>query len=317
MQKRILRGVSSEDALAMFNRPGDETTEYRKGVVGVRTVRIQHGPMLDIMCFPIYARASGPAQAVERIRRETSKAQKELNRRNSQLRLQRWANHNFDEGDVMLTATFSPSGPDTERSARRAVKNFIAKLRRHWKRLGRDLKYIYTMEMTEPKHIGRQYHLHILLNAHGFDRDWVEGLWQHGLCNSRRYQQTDEFFSGLAGYFNLPKDAKEGQEKAGRRYWEKSRNLKPPKETRADHKFTVRKIEKIALSLEMDGRAILESAYPGYRCTRDVRCTRSDFLPGVYMFARMRRQEEKKRSESGPKRSRRTENAAKGARKSE
>lgn len=294
MSRTRMHGYSGELVEQIFTQPSDERTEYRRGVIGVCTVRVQHGPMLDVVNFPVYARTKENAQKIREIKKESTKAQKRLNRKKSFLRLQYLANCNFEEGDIELApsafAVQPKEGEDPDKAARRITTNFISVLRRYWTKRGRELKYLYTIERTESKVRGRRYHVHMLLNAHGFDRDEIEGLWTRSTCNTQRYQHTDEFFSGLAGYLNPTKD-KPDQEKAGKRYWAGSRNLKEPTITKAYHKFTVAKIEKIATSLEMDARAILESAYPEYRCTRDVVCNRSDFLPGVHMYARMRRRD--------------------------
>lgn len=299
MSKRGARWISGEMVEEIFTKPSDERTEYRKGVIGVCTVRVQHGPMLDVVNFPVYARTQENMQKIREIKKESTKAQKELNRRKSFLRLQYLANCNFEEGDIALAPSAFYVDPkeneEADRAARRIASNFVRKLARYWKKHGRELKYLYTIERTEGALLGRRYHLHFLLNAHGFDRDEIEALWTRSTCNTQRYQHTEEFFSGLAGYLN-PTKKKEGQEKAGKRYWASSRNLKQPTITRAYHKFTIAKIERIARSLEMDARAILESAYPEYRCTRDVVCNRSDFMPGVHMYARMRRKESEKRA---------------------
>ena len=114
----------------------------------------------------------------------------------------------------------------------------------------------------------------------------VERLWKLGFSNSREHQQNERGMAGFAGYLNVYK-AK--QQKAGRKHWWGSRNLVRPPETYADHKFTPAKMERIARSLETDASFWLEKAYPGYYCIEDVRCHRSDYMPGVYLFARMRR----------------------------
>lgn len=293
---KAMRGISGELVEQIFTQPSDERTEFRRGVIGTMTVRVQHGPMLDVVTFPVYARNKENTEKIREIKRESTKAQKLLNRKKSFLRLQYLANCNFEEGDIALApSAFSvepKDGEDPDTAARKIAQNFVRKLGRYWKKHGRELKYLYTIERTESAKNGRRYHLHLLLNAHGFDRDEIEALWTRSSCNTKRYQETDEFFSGLAGYLNPTKD-KPTQEKAGKRYWAGSRNLKEPTITRAYHKFTVAKIERIARSLEIEAREILESAYPDYRCTRDVVCSRSDFLPGVHMFARMRRKDRK------------------------
>lgn len=288
MGKRVARGYSSEDFEVLFSRPTDVNIEARAGIIAYRTIKIAHGPMMDVIVCPIWSKRS-TKETAERIKRESTKAQRLLNHRNSQERVVRIANCNFGEGDALLTCTYGAGqGEDSDARALKTVQSFIKKLSRAWKKKGKELKYIYTIEKTESHANGRRYHLHILLNAAGLDRDWIESLWKHGACNTRRYQYQEEHFGGLAGYMKIYKD---NQTKATKRAWVASRNLKKPMKTTSDHKFSVARMEKMARAMEMDARYIVEKAYPGMRCVKDVICRRSEFVPGVYMYARMRRQD--------------------------
>lgn len=289
MGKRVARGYSAEDFEVLFNRPTDVNIEARAGIIAYRTIKIVHGPMVDVIVCPIWSHRSTRTTA-ERIKRESTKAQRLLNHRKSQERVVRLANCNFGEGDALLTCTYSAGqGEESDARALKTVQSFVKKLGRAWKKLGRELKYIYTIERTESAANGRRYHLHILLNAAGLDRDWIESLWTHGACNTRRYQYQEEHFGGLAGYMKI---YKENQSKATRRAWVASRNLKRPVQTTSDHKFSVARMDRIARALESDARRIIEKAYPGMRCVKDVICRRSDFVPGVYAYARMRRRDD-------------------------
>jgi len=280
------RRTPLDDALELMTIPTDASTDVRTGVVGYRTLRIEHGPMLDVIVMPIYSRAAA-AQVREAVRahRPTRAAQVRLNQRRAQEHIVRLANCNFGDGDCLLTCTFRADGPDTDAAAQKIVSSFVDKLRRQWRKKGRPLKYIYTVEWTESPANGKRYHLHILLNAHGFDRDWLESLWTRGACNTRRHQYQEAGMGGFAAYLKI---YKEDQRKCGRKAYVCSRGLKQPRETRADHKFTAARMERIARRLESDGRYLVERAYPRYRCIEDVRCTRSEFLPGCYLRARLR-----------------------------
>lgn len=284
------RRTPTDEALDLMTIPTDARTDVRTGVIGYRTLRIEHGPMLDVIVMPIFTRdAAARAHDAIRLHKPTRAAQARLNQRRARERIVRLANCNFGDGDVLFTATFAAGGPDTDAAAQRIVSNWMDKLRRQWAKRGRALKYIYTVEWTESQANGRRYHLHALLNAHGFDRDWIEGLWTRGACNTKRHQYQEAGMGGFAAYMKI---YKEDQRKAGRKAYVCSRGLKQPRETRADHKFTIARMERIARTMEMDGRWLVERAYPRYRCIEDVRCTRSEFLPGCYMRARLRRRDE-------------------------
>lgn len=282
-----------DDAMDLMTTPTDPQTDVRSGVIGYRTIRIEHGPMLDVIVAPIYTRAAASlAREAVQAHRPSRAAQVRLNQRRAQEHIVRVANCNFGDGDLLLTATFRPDeGPEGDEAAQRIVSNFVDKLRRNWRKKGRELKYIYTVEWTESPQNGRRYHLHILLNAAGFDRDWVESLWTRGACNTRRHQYQEANMGGFAAYLRVYKD---DQKKLGRKAYVCSRGLRQPRETRADHKFSVARMERIARSLEADGRFLAEKAYPRYRCIEDVRCARSEFLPGCYMRARLRRRDDER-----------------------
>lgn len=282
------RMTATERAIIdMMTEPSDTATDTRRGIIGYRTRRIWHGPMMDVLVYPIYSREFMPeVREILAARKPTREIQARLNHRRSQDRLIRLANCNFQDGDMLLTMTFAE--PEGEERVKKHLRNWEARLRRYWRKRGRELKFLCTMEKTESEKNGIRYHLHAIVNSHDFDRDEVENLWKLGICNSRVHRYQEAGMGGFAAYLIVYKST---QTKAGRKAWWGSRNLTQPKESYADHKFSPAKMERIARGLEMDGRWWVERAYPEFRCIEDVSCRRSDFLPGVYLFARMRRRD--------------------------
>lgn len=306
-------GWTAEEAMEVIaNVKTDMDTDARRGVIGYCVSRIKHGPMMDLKVYPIWNTRGAKVEA-ERVRRQSTAAQKNVNLRRSMDEVVYLANENFEEGDVLLTLTaFKVDGDDEmsmQKDAKRVLRNYIDKLRREWAKRERELKYIYSMEYTDTVAFGRRYHVHILLNAHGFERDWLEGLWTKSACNTERYQHQDEYMSGFAGYLKKPKPedgAKGEQKKACKRAWAASKNLKRPQPVKSRTKISIRKMERISRALEAEARQIIEQVYPEYRCTRDVVTKRSEFVPGVYMYARMRvREESEKQNKTGAARWRR------------
>lgn len=268
----------------LMTEQADELTDARRGIIGYRTRRIMHGPMMDVLIYPIYSRAFLPeVRAAIAEHKPTREAQRLINHRRSQDRLIRMANHNFEDGDQLLTITFRESEGDE--AAKREIRNWLKRMRRYWREHGRDLKYLCTLEVTESEKNGKKYHMHAIVNGHGFVREEIEGIWKKGFCNTRSHQANDQQFGGFAAYLTV---YKEKQQKAGRKAWWGSRNLKKPPETYADHKMSPHMMDRIAHGLEMDGKYWMEKAYPKYRCIEDVSCRRSDYVPGAYIFARMR-----------------------------
>lgn len=289
-----MRGYSAEPFEAIFTEPGDINIHARPGVIAYRTKTIWHGPMATVHSFAIWSTASEHARARSTIQSKgTSKAQQRINRRNAQDRVVQLANTNFGPGDVMVTNTYLPgNGPAGDEEARRDFHNYIARLKRLWKRMDKEpLKYIATIEKSESKRERNdtRYHMHVLLNAAGVDRDLIEAAWGKGTSNTERYQHQESYFSGFAGYMAIWKPE---QKKATKRQWLASKNLKRPKKTVSDKKLTVRRMERLALAMQIEGRAILEKAYPGYKVVGDVVVRRSAFVCGAYIYANLRRIDE-------------------------
>ena len=285
-------GWSAEDCEILFDE-SQEIEINRRDVRAMRTKTTRHGPLIDVEIFPVWNNRGTREKAI-RQRDSMKEAQLRCSLRKSKARLVQLANCNFGPGDCMVSPT--PFRAADEADARRKIRNYLRRLKRLWGE--KDFKYIYTLEWTESAANGIRWHAHILLNAAGIDRDAIEGLWKESACNTRRYSYNEQGFGALAGYLKIEKQGRkkypgtpddEIHGKAGKRIWNASRNLTEPIVTRSDHRVTVRKAERIARALDAEGREILEKAYAGYRIVGEVECHGSDWVPGVYLRARLRR----------------------------
>ena len=273
--------------IEVMTEPSDQLTDARRGIIGYRTRRIWHGPMMDVLVYPVYSRGYMPeVRGILKAHKPTREIQVKLNHRRSQETLIRRANHNFGDGDWLITITFAM--PEGEEAVKREISNWERRMRNYWRRHGRELKFLCTLEKTESILNGVRYHLHAIVNASRFDRGEVERLWKKGYCNTREHQHNEQQMAGFAAYLDKYKPT---QQKVGRKHWWGSRNLVRPPESYSDHRATPAKMERIARGLEMDGRMWVEKLFPQFRCIEDVRCRRNDFLPGCYFFARMRRRD--------------------------
>ena len=283
-------GYSAEECESLFTAAVSDCDVKREGIVAQRTKTYKCGAeFLEVETYPVYGRAMASI-ARERMRC-SREAQVRVNLRRSKDRLIRLANTNFGSGDMMITCTAFEA--ESEKAAQADVKNYIARLRYAFRKEGRELKYLYALEWTENEKYGRRYHVHILVNGHGMDRDRLEAMWKKSKCNTRRYQYDESGFAGLAAYLKIDKEknAQTDKGKAGRRVWNASRNLTEPAETVSDHRLSRHKAERIATGLEIEAREILEKAYPDYRVVGEIRARRSDWVSGVYCYARMRRKD--------------------------
>jgi hypothetical protein len=295
-RKQMTGGYSAEDCEILFTE-GEAAEIDRSEVRAMRTKTTRHGPMLDVEIFPVWSHRATREAAIRR-REGMKEAQLRMSLRKSQTRLVQLANQNFGPGDCMVSPT--PFRAEGEADARRKITNYLRRLRRIWDRAGKPFKYIYALEWTRSQANGERWHAHILLNAAGFDRDLIEGMWHESACNTRRYSYAEQGFGALAGYLKIEKQGRkryrgtpedETHGKGGRRIWNASRNLAEPAVTRADHKISIRKAERITRAMENEAREIIEKAYPGYRIVADIDCHRSDWVPGVYVRARLRKRE--------------------------
>jgi len=274
---------SAEKYAALFTENRGEAGAAREGVNGYRVKRIRAGETLEIEGYAIWstARTAAEARKQSEKHRESVRA---IHLRNRQKDMRRLINANFGAGDMLLTLTYAPDRqPTDEKQAQRDVRNYLRRLKRARERMGlEELKYIYTTEMTEGA-LGRRYHHHLIVNG-GISRDEVEALWKRGIANSRA-AQPDAY--GLSGWAHYMTKRKETQEKASRRGFNCSRNLKRPTVTYADHKISVRRMAELAEDMESRGAEILEALYPGYRTAERPEVRWSKWVSGVYLSARL------------------------------
>lgn len=119
----------------------------------------------------------------EYIRAEKSKvtraAQRALNFRTAQGRLEMILAANFAPKDMFCTLTYRDEDlPSSHAIAKDRVREFLTMLRKQRKRQGTALKYVY---VTEGKHSDKRYHHHLVINAAGAaDYETIISLWRYG-----------------------------------------------------------------------------------------------------------------------------------------
>jgi hypothetical protein len=301
-RKGNMGGRKRKDNLDMerlFNEEAHDVEDRRAGVIGQRTKSIKSGPMLEVECYPIWDKEVGK-KAERRLERDKGKYTRE-NRKRAHKMLTRLINANFDERDLYITLTYEDKKqPQTLEAARRDIKNYISRVRRYRKRMGiDDLKYIYVTECKESASGKKKYHHHMVMG--GMDRDEAEELWGKGHANTRRLQSEKAQFAALAAYMIKSPAKREGKEAplsdymkaAGKneRKWCCSRGLKRPTETTSDHKISRRQAERMAMDTDVTkgiAREILTKKYRGYEFV-DIEAKTSPYVPGIYIYARMRR----------------------------
>ena len=121
------------------------------------------GDYLDGDIYPVFQK---PGERRKRCR-PTSEIQKKLNQRNAAKRLTRIVHMNFTSRDLALHLTYDPAHtPESAEDALRIVQNYLRALKRRYRKLGLELKYILSTEYGGRS--GRVHH-HLIVNA-GLDR---------------------------------------------------------------------------------------------------------------------------------------------------
>lgn len=183
-----------------------------------REKRITSGMREEIFIYPEFAKVKKGKRAPKY--KATSETQQRLNNKNAVRKLARSINCNFGKNDLLLSIGYQDwNRPDTLEQVQKDVQDFIRRLRYHYKKISKILKYIIVFEEGE---LRGNFHVHIFLSQ-GLDRDKIENLWGRGCANCKRLQP--DFFKGLdrvAGYVS--------KSPLGSKRWIPSKNLVKPKE---------------------------------------------------------------------------------------
>lgn len=189
---------------------------------------ITAGTTFEIEIYPEFKKVSEVPEA-GRIKRDNSKAQKNLNNTNARKYVTRLINENFpDNRGFWITLTYCKENEPTDHcEALKNVQNYIDRLRYRRRKLGLPkIRYVYITAHNPDAEI--RWHHHIVMDD-GLDMDTVEAAWKKGRRNETRRLNPDEY--GLAGIANYITDEK-NRGKSEKR-WNCSKNLK---------QFRVRKV---------------------------------------------------------------------------
>lgn len=278
-----------------------------RAVEGVRTVTWRAGRSLEVICHPtnrIPAEARREAKA-----RRTRPAAQRINDRNRERHMMRLMEANFTATAMVITGTYAYPVEDYAREnlddlaahyerlglpwemerVRMDVRNWLAKLRRRVSKAtgsAGGFKWLVRIEEgKEPPVYGlpKKFHFHAIVEAPGVSHGECEALWEHGRMRCEAFDLNDDGPARLARYLN--------KQKTGGRWWSHSRNLVMPRPTVSDRRISRRRMALIAADVRRDGAAILEKIYPGYKVVELPEPRFSDFVPGAYIYARLRRRE--------------------------
>ncbi len=156
----------------------------------------------------------------------TEEAVAKANERAAERKLYRLLVANFTDEDHFLTLTYRKEDRPEVDESRMILKRFFEKLRKAYRRAGRELKYIITTEWN-----GKSIHHHIVISdIPGFEK-LIRSAWQYGAARSELLYE-DRDYQGLAEY--MIKETREtfrDKDNPYRQRYSCSRNLVKPIET--------------------------------------------------------------------------------------
>lgn len=253
---------------------------------------------LEIEYYPEFTRTQAKAEGIKPIdKRKQQKAQKELNGRLARKRFWQLCEHNFKEGDLWVTLTYSDA-PASIEVANANMQKFLRNVNAKRKRKGLpNAKYVYvTEEVDEDEKVVRIHH-HLLMDSL-LDADTVMTTWKHGGRNEYRWIEKDE--NGIEGAIRyMVKPVADTKRKKHKKRWSCSTNLEQPPQ-RKHHQTRPRDIDKMVASHDYISEYV-ESVktrggklrYEGYVYT-DSNVYYNSFNGRYYIRVRMRKGQKQK-----------------------
>ena len=232
------------------------------------------GEYMDADIYPVFQK---PGARRKRCK-PTSEIQAKLNQRNAEKKLTRLVHNNFTENDIALHLTYrNGEEPVDEADALRVLGNFIKRLKRRYKKAGKELKYISCTEYGKKT---ERVHHHLIING-GYDRDEIEKLWGRGYANSKRLQFEEDGVTGLARYI--------AKDKHFFKRWNQSRNLDIPEAAQYDGQLNMDDIAEIKEAIDSkNAYQYFEERYPDFELVEAV-YTQNNINRGIYIHFEMRR----------------------------
>lgn len=244
-----------------------------------RTKTIRSGDQVEVEVFPIWSTA--PAYPDGTPIRKTPEAIARANARNARKYFERKMNANFCDRDYRIDLTYADDALPDATQAQRDVQNYLRRVRYACRKQGLPPpKYMGVSEGKREGSRQKRVHHHIVISC-ALSREELERIWRKGRVRSDRLQADRYGYTALARYLM--------KEPEGAKRYFCSRNLKEPLITVSDTKISLRKAERIAQSTEENAPAIFTKLYPNHEFL-DCQVKRSDFVAGVYIYVRLRKQ---------------------------
>lgn len=261
----------------------DIAENVRSAAIEDYRVRIHKpGPMLEIEAYPVFKQKLEASRAAKAVK--TNKAQKAVNERNANMKLDRIIQHNFPEWDSYVIGLDYEVQPTPEQAEKNQAA-FIRACRALYKNAGIDFKWIAIppWHITETGRLAKRLHHHIVMTG-GVDENVIRALWmkrRNGRVHIDPLQPDSNGVTGLSRYL--------GKHLHGVKRWTGSRNLEMPPAVYPKRHMSKTQAYKLAADYEA-ARTIFENKHKDYTfCKMEVRF--SDSVAGAYIYVRMRRKD--------------------------
>ena len=306
--KRKKRGMNfiPYDYEAAFNKAMGDLNEWfieqmfshgKKMVYALKEIKA--GEQFEIEIYPQFKSMDEVPEEGRRIKRDNSKAQRNLNDKNARKYVERLINRNFGDGDIWITLTYDDAHLPPDGDIDAAIKNMQNYIRRvNYQRKKRGLpncKYVYVTEYNEGAEI--RWHHHLVMDG-ALDMDTVEKCWGQSSRNEvRRLQKDENGLTGMSRYM-----VKEKKRIRSEKRWNSSQGLIDP-DIRVVHskqpekgKGSYKKIEKYVDEMVKNQNVIetqMKKWYPDFDFT-DAAVYYNDFNGMFYIHARMKKRRSQK-----------------------
>ena len=114
----------------------------------------------------------------------TASAVQKNNDRIAERRFSRLINANFFPGDYHLVLTYADAPSKEE--AERELRNFIRRMKREFKKLGKDMRYA-----TVTEHLNKRIHHHVLMSY--IDLEVISRQWRRGIVRTSLLDKTRNY----------------------------------------------------------------------------------------------------------------------------
>ncbi|MFL0164536.1 rolling circle replication-associated protein [Candidatus Clostridium helianthi] len=161
------------------------------------------------------------AKGVKRgeVRKSTSEEQEKINLKHAEKKLRIKINANYEEGDFHMISDYRKNErPLDRKEMREDADEFLRKLRKEYKKQGKELKYIHVMEIGSK---GAMHH-HWIINC--IDTKILQKCWPKGRIKVFPLDETGQYGELAAYLIKQTSKTKELQSKK----WSCSKNLITP-----------------------------------------------------------------------------------------